>query len=368
MTLRINRFLPVFFCLAVASFSWSSFFNNLPRVVALLAALVIVLGIRARSKQSHNLILIFTVLAWIGYASISALNSIDPLGSVFKIAEVVLLLIIIFIGIGAASLGSHSIENFILLSFAIMAFAVLIYAAVYKGTLVELSSSVPAINANTVGTISGTALLLFLSQKRLLLSLLAIFFLYWSYSASAIISVMIAISVFLYATKVHARFGFLSRKFLFCTFCLLLIYFSFYAFDLIFVQRQFLLSGRVVLWERAIDNLGHLVSTFYGVGLGNVDLYLEQTIGRKVTVHNAYLELYLALGEFALVAFLFYVISLVLVLWINVSKLDSYCLPILIFLVIKAFTTSNLVYISFDLVVFLMISLNSFNRLSLRDH
>ena len=350
--------------LSISAFSWSAVLSNLPRALLLIGAvlLVYVRPMRFCISFKYGILAFFFILT----SFYSMLHAPDPLRAFIKSFELILLGVFL-VGIAdRAKIESHDyLIVFLNASFIIMAFSVLPYSIIYKGTLVELSSEIPALNSNTVGSIGGLMFLYSINYRARFMFLMASLFLLLSYSASAVLAVLMAVaSVFFLGRSSNSRKSTqLLIKVIALTFLFSFLVFCVWFYLLDDETRR--LSGRYAMWELGIELLLMKVGFFHGVGLGNVAVYFEALTNRRVTLHNSYLEIYFSLGGFFITLIILYILR---ILWEGSRSSylfkSKFYLQAIIFILVKGFMSSALSYYTFDLLAlcFVLMALTSNNH------
>lgn len=349
--------------LSLSAFSWASVLGNLPRVLFLLSAIILMYIPRSKSKLSSNYIFFFSI--FIIFAFNSMLHAPDPIRALIKTAEIVLLVIFLARINGNKNISHHHcLHVFMYSSFFVTVISVLPYSFFVKGSFIELSSAIPVINSNTVGSISGLMFIYSLNYKNKILQIFSIAILIMSSSASAMAAIFIALgTAFLlsHSTNYNKRLRLILKLTTLLSIISLIVYYVW--FNLLSDEIKSL-SGRLTMWEYGTEYLLAKVGYFHGIGLGNIAVQFESDISRRVSLHNSYLEIFYALGG----SFIFLTgVFIVNALWkcSRASYLlrNSFYLKATIFLLIKGATSSALSYYTFDFIAlcFVMMALNEYN-------
>ena len=121
------------------------------------------------------------------------------------------------------------------------------------------------------------------------------------------------------------------------------------------------LSGRTLLWERAFDAHSGLYSVFVGVGLGaGREINAEYYGNVAKSFHNAYIEALVSTGW---LGFFLFVVMLLLVasrIIRNVQDLRRVEVALLFYVLLRAFSSSNLVFVSVDTLVLWLVLFGSY--------
>ena len=347
MTINIRTFAVI--CLSLSAFSWASVLGNLPRVLFVVSALVLVYirGTKSQLPLGYRLFFIIFVFCALN----SMLHAPDPLRAFIKSVEFVLLAIFLARINGHINSDHHYyFRAFLYSSFVVMTISVLPYSYLVKGSFVEVSSAVPVINANTVGSISGLMLIYTIHYRKKILQALSLALLLMSASASAIGAFVIALAVaFLLSHSANSNRGRLMLKVVtLVSMGALLFYYVWFNF---FDDEMRNLSGRLTMWEHGVNYLLAEVGYFHGIGLGNIAVHLEADISRRVSLHNSYLEIFYALGGVILALVSMFILK---ALWecarAAYLQQNSFYLKATIFLLIKGGTSSALSYYTFDFI------------------
>ena len=223
--------------------------------------------------------------------------------------------------------------------------------------LTELSGYFPIINANGVGTIFGVQVLYFMLRKKVILASTMLIMTILSGSMSAVIAIFLAIAWF-FIIKVLPNLRGITPNWKMGASGLVGTFVLYWSIGWVSddIKR---LSGRTDIWENLFAALNDTMGVFNGVGYGYVRTIVGIETGVSKTLHNSYLEIMFSVGYIGFV--LFIMLNIILIMKLNkVRCSSSVCDPvimILIFLLIKSLTTSNLVYLSVESLLYSIIIL-----------
>lgn len=313
-------------------------------------------------KNLLPLILIAIIIISTVLSSIVSPAGIKP---IWKSIEYLILITILYINIKDYVLDEYQFDNFIKHIFKIINFvaAFAIFMKFLRGDLYlfELGGSFPLINANLIGTIFGIQAVYYLVRSKILMSLVFLILTFLSGSLTALLSIIFALSVFLFLKKRANSIRLPSSvKILFGV--LILVLCIVYALQVL--DEDFLkMSGRLKIWTLMSEalNIG-IEELFKGVGLGGIRILAQDFLGYAVTLHNSYLELALSSGIIAL-------FCLLLLIFLYYTRMNSYhksydqlvYISIFSFLILKSFTTSNLVFLSIEALFFVSLLIRFYN-------
>lgn len=223
--------------------------------------------------------------------------------------------------------------------------------------LTELSGYFPIINANSVGTIFGIQVLYFMFRKKATLASTMLIMTILSGSMSALIAIFVSLAcIFIIKVLPNLRGTTPNWKIFALGSVGILVLYWIIGFVSDDIKR---LSGRTKIWEKLFAALNDTLGMFNGVGYGYVRTIVGIETGTSKTLHNSYLEVLFSVGYLGLV--LFIMLNIFLIMKINkLRRTDFVCDPvmvILMFLLIKSLTTSNLIYLSVESVLYSMILL-----------
>ena len=218
--------------------------------------------------------------------------------------------------------------------------------------LTELSGYFPLINANSVGTIFGVQVIYFMLRKRTILASTMLIMTILSGSMSAVIAIFVSVACF-FIIKILPNLKGITPNWKIGTLGSVGILVLYWISGLVSddIKR---LSGRTNIWEKLFAALNDELGVFNGVGYGYVRTIVGIETGTAKTLHNSYLEILFSVGYLGFV--LFIMLNIILIMKINKIRCSRIvCDPVIIilmFLLIKSLTTSNLVYLSVESVLY----------------
>lgn len=284
------------------------------------------------------LILIFCLLGLY-----SAFNSVIFLKSLFKVYELCVLIALCYFLTSRKNFDLISCFNFSFLgTLAISITSDFLFGTPY---LFEIKGLIPLINANTVGFMAGLMVLINLPKGNKTIIGIASILLFLSGSmTSLILTIFMAIFLLLSIQK----FIILSLSFLIL---------AFFSLDFLVsgedIETVMLFSGRMLLWERIFDIYVSEFNFFEGVGLGaGRELNSQFYGGVAKSFHNAYLEVLISLGWLGLLTFIWILLYVVYAVRKNLRNYRGIEMILLLYVIVRAFTSSNLTFVSIDSLIF----------------
>ena len=315
--------------------------------------------LRVGNINKKNLVTYILITIIIFSTLISSIISPAGIKPIWKSIEYLILVIIMYINIKDHVLDENQFDMYIKHIFKIInsvaTFAIFIKFLRGDLYLFELGGSFPLINANLIGTIFGIQAVFYLVRSKILPSVVFLFLTFLSGSLSALLAIIFSLSVFFFLRKkaysvklpsvVKILFGVLI-----CVTCI--------AYALQILDEEFLkMSGRLKIWQIMSEglNLGTR-ELFLGVGLGGIRILAKDYLGYSVTLHNSYLELALSSGFVAIFCFLLLIVLFYIRMNFHQKRhAELIYISMFSFLVLKAFTTSNMVFISIESLFFVLL-------------
>jgi len=183
-------------------------------------------------------------------------------------------------------------------------------------------------------------------------------------SDSALYSVIFSLFSIFFINNLKNKFVWIMNKKIFYVSVFSFICIFYYCILNLILIYDFSFSGRLNLWTNAISGFGNKIAIWHGVGLGGFRDEYYLMFGRAVSAHNSFVEYYFSFGVFGLI----FLISTLVVLFKNSALHAIYnnnflYLSILLFIILKALTSSNLGYVSFETIVVFLIYLVTKNSL-----
>ncbi|MDA8654333.1 O-antigen ligase family protein [Alphaproteobacteria bacterium] len=133
------------------------------------------------------------------------------------------------------------------------------------------------------------------------------------------------------------------------------------------IETVMLFSGRTLLWERIFDVYVSEFNFFEGVGLGaGRELNSEFYGGVAKSFHNAYLEALISLGWLGLLIFICIIFYVVYAVRKNVGHYRCLEITLLLYILVRAFSSSNLTFVSIDSLIFWSTYFYSYRNLYFR--
>jgi len=221
-----------------------------------------------------------------------------------------------------------------------------------KQNLTELSGYFPIINPNSVGTIFGVQVLYFMLRKKIILASVMLTMTILSGSMSALIAIVISI-VYFFTIKLLPNLRGITPNWKIGALVSVGILVLYWIIGLLSDDFK-RLSGRANLWEKLFEALSEKLGVFNGIGYGYVRTIVGIETGIAKTLHNSYLEVLFSVGYLGFV--LFIILNIILIMKLNKVRLPRSVrdpvIIILIFLLIKSLTSSSLVYLSVESVLY----------------
>ena len=371
--------------LIIASFSFGN--NDKYQFIFRVGGIFLFLVMLSLAKLTIDRKLYFRIyispIAWllIFYSALAAYGSVFSshyLLGYWKSVEVaaVALYLIFISNVSKSKEEEKTLEECIILFgktiLLVLTISVSLHIFIVGDPTVKLTGFFPTINPNTLGTLSLILSVIFFYTKKPFLCIFFIIVTLLSGSKTNFISLMILIllSFFFYRggfkTKLLFRFGLLIT--------MLVVYFLFYPhYEKIYLnggdwESLSKLSGRLVIWE-AVNSLNggdYFFSKIFhgdGIGIGSRFLYLQTNkIAHSISMHNAWLEIILSAGWIFLLILLAVIghAGSVLFFGSKSNEFNMILLFILIVVLIRSLTASNISSFQPEMIIFYLILQHAF--------
>jgi O-antigen ligase len=225
--------------------------------------------------------------------------------------------------------------------------------------LFEIKGLIPLINSNTVGFMAGLIVLINLHKRNKTIVGIASILLFFSGSMTSLILTIVMAAFLLLSTQ----------KFIFLSLSSLLL--AFFGWELFVsaedIEKAILFSGRALLWDRVFDIYVNEFNFVEGVGLGAArELNSQFYGGLAVSFHNAYLEVLVSLGWLGLLVFILIIFYVVYSVRKNIKNYKGIEVTLLLYVLLRAFSSSNLAFVSIDSLIFWSVYFYSYRNLYFR--
>ena len=309
---------------------------------------------RLFSRKIPIILLGLTVLILLNY-----LINIFTIKAVWKFVELILLILTTF-NI-CRSFSRSNIAPKLLIGRAFFIINIIVFCSVaVQGALgdlklTEISGAFPIINANSIGSIYGIQFIYFLILKKYIKSFFSMILVLVSGSFSAFLAIQCALCfyfMFIMLKKIRNMNASLALNLIIIISLLCCFYIA------SIVSEEFLrLSGRADMWMSMFNFLTGSLTWYDGVGLGMVKETGADAFGKAKTLHNSYLEILFSIGWLGLTLYLI-LHYLFLNMKVSIFEKDKFGgaeAAMMVFILTKALTTSNLIYLTIELVIYSLI-------------
>lgn len=276
----------------------------------------------------------------------SSFNSTIVYKSVFKIYELCILISLCYLVSSRDDFRLLSSLNFSIL--IILTTGILSDILFGNPNLFELKGYFPLINSNTIGFMAGLLFLVNIETKNKVLLVLSFTLLLLSGSLTSLI-----ITIFM-----ACYFVFKARVFFLICFSGMAIFIYGFSFLVTESELEMILnfSGRKDLWDRIFIIYLDSFNFFSGVGLGaGRELNAEFYGGVPKSFHNAYLEILVSLGWIGLILIILIILVILRKVRYFTKSTKSIEMVLLLYILVRALSSSNLAFVSIDSFVFWLV-------------
>ena len=352
----IRKFDLLFLLALLGVFSYSQdtaqyFFRFLVNLGIVAWFVIEVLKSNSFVYRKNLLVISIVACAFLVLGLVSAHTSVIKVKAFFKVYELFCLFLICFFLVKKT--GKEYLHFFCRALWIIIFLSVGTQFFVGDQNIFELHGFFPLINANTIGFIAGLLCLIYVGQRRLYMAAVASILLFLSGSLTSTLLVPPLIILMMARLRTTVVTAFLGLGAITAGGTYLLRFSEF--------QTLLELSGRTLLWERAFDAHSGLYSVFVGVGLGaGREINAEYYGNVAKSFHNAYIEALVSTGW---LGFFLFVVMLLLVasrIIRNVQDLRRVEVALLFYVLLRAFSSSNLVFVSVDTLVLWLVLFGSY--------
>ena len=272
------------------------------------------LGQGTRFKVSARVFYIFIAFFTIAStAAISAVWAPDPIFSLWKSIEILLVLIVVsllFSRINCLRQCWHAIHLFFLSLQIILLSSISLNVILGSPDFTLLAGYFPIINPNSVGALSALCVIYYFVIRRFSFACFWLLIVLMSGSRTALIALLLCLLLQYVILKSQSRLSAgINRVIAGGSFFLIV---GFLAQEIaVFWEEAQELSGRRIIWESYINFYTHgkgLFDYVFGIGIGSTRSFYNfiDDVHRRVSFHNAWLEVFVSSGVIAL--FMFFII------------------------------------------------------------